>query len=90
MVADHFEKIDKLLRAISRLVRIAIRKLLHLNHHCIWHLESGFGFLQGYISQQLMALPLARIFKERRKGLIVFYQVGNPAVFKLLDAVYKL
>lgn len=90
MVIEKFEEEAKLLKAISHPVRIAILELLRHNDHCVCHLEAALGFRQAYISQHLMVLRDAGIVKDRREGWNIYYHVGNPEVFDLLDSVYKL
>jgi DNA-binding transcriptional ArsR family regulator len=77
-------------KILTHPARIAILNILRDGEHCVCHMEANLGFRQSYISQQLAVLREAGLIADRREGWNIFYQVINPQIYDLLDAVSRL
>ena len=53
-------------------------------------METGLGYRQAYVSQQLAILREAGIVCDHRDGLNIFYSVKHPVVFSLLDTARSM
>ncbi len=85
-----YEQQAQFLKLLTHPARLAILDVLRDNEACVCHLEAVLGFRQAYISQQLAVLREAGLIQDRREGWNVFYQVSNPQIFTVIDAVESL
>jgi DNA-binding transcriptional ArsR family regulator len=77
----------KIFKLLTHPTRIAILEILRDGEHCVCHMEAHLGLKQAYISQQVAVLREAGIIQDRRDGWNIFYNVTNPLIFIILDAI---
>ena len=87
---DPLDAQTQVFKILTHPARIAILNILRDGEHCVCHMEAYLGFRQSYISQQLAVLREAGLIQDRRVGWNIFYQVINPNIYAVLDAVEKL
>ncbi len=80
----------RIARAISHPVRLQILNELREGGAYVMHLTSVLGRPQANISQHLMVLREAGLVTAVREGMTVFYQVSEPEVMDVLDALLAL
>lgn len=67
--------------------RLAILDVLREGEQCVCHMEAVLGLRQAHISQHLMVLREAGLVTDRRDGWNIFYQVVQPKIFAVIDAM---
>jgi DNA-binding transcriptional ArsR family regulator len=85
-----YEGQTQIFKVLTHPVRLAILDILRDGEHCVCHMEAHLGFRQAYISQQLSVLREAGLIQDRRDGWNIFYRVGDPRIFALLDVVQTM
>jgi len=80
----------RIARAISHPVRLQILNELRDGGAYVMHLTSVLGRPQANISQHLMVLREAGLVRAMREGMTVFYQVSDPEVLTVVDALLAL
>jgi DNA-binding transcriptional ArsR family regulator len=90
MDTTDIERQAQIFRALMHPARLAILKALRHDEACVCHLEACLGYRQAYLSQQLAALRGADLVRDRRDGWNVYYSVGQPDVFALLDTALRM
>jgi ArsR family transcriptional regulator len=74
----------ELLRALAHPVRLRILDILSQQEACVCHLTAILGKRQPYVSQQLATLREAGLVTDRREGTLIYYQLADEHVAKLL------
>jgi ArsR family transcriptional regulator len=85
-----YEGQTQIFKVLTHPVRLAILDILRDGEPCVCHMEAHLGFRQAYISQQLSVLREAGLIQDRHDGWNIFYRVGDPRIFALLDAVQAM
>jgi DNA-binding transcriptional ArsR family regulator len=67
--------------------RLEILELLRAGEACVCHIQAMLEQRQSYISQHLNVLRHAGLVTSRKDGLRVYYQVSDPQVFTVIDAM---
>ena len=80
----------RIARAISHPVRLQILNELREGGAYVMHLTSVLGRPQANISQHLMVLREAGLVTAIREGMTVLYQISDPEVMAVLDALLIL
>ncbi|HEY80565.1 MAG TPA: ArsR family transcriptional regulator [Anaerolineae bacterium] len=80
----------RIARAISHPVRLQILDELRDGGAYVMHLTSALGRPQANISQHLMVLREAGLVRASREGMTVLYQVSDPQVLTVVDALLAL
>lgn len=81
---------SKLYKILSHPTRLAILDILRDGEQCVCHMEAMTGLRQAHISQHLMALREAGLVTDRRDGWNIFYQVIQPEIYRIVDAMNTL
>lgn len=77
----------RLLKTLGHPARLAIVEVLRAGEACVCHLEAALRYRQAYLSQHLMILREAEVVTVRREGLNIYYQLKDPRVVTVLDAL---
>ena len=80
----------RIARAISHPVRLQILNELRDDGAYVMHLTSALERPQANISQHLMVLREAGLVQANREGMTVLYQVSDPQVLTVVDALLAL
>lgn len=77
---DGYLKAADLAKLLGHPVRMRILDILAQHEACVCHLTTVLHKRQAYVSQHLMRLREAGLVTDRRDGLMVFYQLAEPAL----------
>ncbi|HSR21505.1 MAG TPA: metalloregulator ArsR/SmtB family transcription factor [Anaerolineales bacterium] len=80
----------QLFKTLRHPARLAILDVLRVGEACVCHLEAALGYRQAYISQQLMVLRETGLVQDRRDGWNIFYRVGRPEIYRVLDSTREV
>ncbi len=83
-------EVARIARAISHPVRLQILNELRDGGAYVMHLTAVLGRPQANISQHLMVLRQAGLVTPIREGMTVLYQLSDPHILDVLDALEKL
>ncbi|NNE43116.1 MAG: winged helix-turn-helix transcriptional regulator [Gemmatimonadetes bacterium] len=93
-MSDHKPLNEKTLELVARRFRILadplrlqILQALHGGEMSVGELVEAVGAQQANVSKHLQQLHRAGILDRERRGVQVFYAVGDPTIFKLCDLV---
>jgi len=67
-----------LFKALSDETRLRIMVLLSEKELCVCRIEAALGLPQAKVSRHLAILRYARLVKDRRKGLWIYYSLSEP------------
>ncbi len=79
-----------ILLALSHSNRIKILEYLRAGEKCNCEIYPALGLEQSNLSRHLKVLQQAGLVITRKQGLSVYYQISDPNVFQVLDAVKNL
>jgi DNA-binding transcriptional ArsR family regulator len=74
-----------LFKALAHPKRLALLEALRDGERCVCELEQALKLRQAYVSQQLTVLREAGLVCYRKDGWNVFYRIGRPEVYTLLE-----
>ena len=74
-----------LFKALAHPKRLAILEALRDGERCVCELEEALHLRQAYVSQQLTVLREAGLVCYRKDGWNVYYRIGRPEVYTLLE-----
>jgi len=77
-------------KALAHPVRIKILELLRTGEMSVTDLQALLEIEASSVSQQLAVLRGKNIVEARKAGTTVYYSVGDPALYELLDAARKI
>ena len=80
----------RIARAISHPVRLQILNELRQEGAYVMHLTATLERPQANISQHLMVLREAGLVRAIREGMTVLYQIRDPEVLTVVDALLTL
>ena len=86
-VPDFFTISAEILTALAHPSRLEILELLRGGEQCVCHIQAVLDQRQAFVSQHLIILRQAGLLTNRKEGKRVYYQVCDPQVFKILDAL---
>ena len=72
-------------KTLAHPARIRVLELLRDGERSVGDLIPEVGLEASHLSQQLGILRRANILKTRKDGSTVFYSVGDPRIFTLLE-----
>jgi DNA-binding transcriptional ArsR family regulator len=84
-MVDGYSKQAQLFQALSHPVRLRILDILSRQEACVCHLTCILDQRQPYVSQQLATLREAGLVTDRRDGTLIYYQLADDRLAKLLD-----
>ena len=87
MKQTSYRQAARLYHLLSHLARLRILDELRRSEACVCHLQAMLGRPQAYVSQQLRVLREAGVVTARKDGLLVYYQLADPRVERLLEEV---
>jgi DNA-binding transcriptional ArsR family regulator len=70
--------------------RIRVLEVLRDGERAVSELIPAVGIEASHLSQQLGIMRRANLVQARKDGASVFYSVGNPMVFELLDVAKRI
>jgi len=76
--------------ALAHPLRLRILDLLRDEGAYVMHLTHALGRPQAVISQHLMVLRAVGLVRDRREGVMVMYNLADPQVARLVDAVREV
>lgn len=85
----NLEKKAKILKALGQPTRLRIMEYLRDGERCVCEIFPAIGGQQSNVSRHLAVLKQAGLVLDRRVGVSVFYQVKDPAIFKILDRLNR-
>lgn len=85
--ADHIAATLKLLANTDRMLLLC---KLSEGERCVGELEEELAIRQPTLSQQLGVLRSEEVVATRREGKNVFYSISDPAVMKVIAALYRI
>jgi len=77
---DGYTTAAELAKLLGHPVRLRILDILAEHEACVCHLTAILHQRQAYVSQHLMRLREAGLVIDRRDGLMVYYQLAEPAL----------
>jgi DNA-binding transcriptional ArsR family regulator len=87
MKQSSYRQAARLYHLLSHPARLRILDELRRSEACVCHLQAMLGRPQAYVSQQLRVLREAGVVRTRKDGLLVYYQLADPRVERLLAEV---
>ncbi len=79
-----------LFKVLSNPVRIQILDALRTGERSVNDIAVWLEVEPSSISQQLAILRSRNLVMSRKQGNYVFYSIGDPAIFKVLDAALEV
>jgi ArsR family transcriptional regulator len=77
-------------KALAHPLRISILDALRDGEKTVAELSQQFEIEPAYASQQLAVLRNRNIIAARKSGANVYYSVGDPIIFRLLDVAKEI
>jgi DNA-binding transcriptional ArsR family regulator len=87
MKQSSYRQAARLYHLLSHPARLCILDELRRSEACVCHLQAMLGRPQAYVSQQLRVLREAGVVTTRKDGLLVYYQLADSRVARLLAEV---
>jgi DNA-binding transcriptional ArsR family regulator len=87
MSSQGYEAAAGVFQVLSHEARLQILDELRKAEACVCHLQTVLGRPQAYVSQQLRVLRESGLVHDRREGSMVYYQLADPQVEKVLNDV---
>ncbi len=82
--------ITDFLQVLAEVSRLQILCCLREGEQNVTQIVQGTGLGQANVSKQLQLLARAGLVTREQRGIKVYYQVANPALFELCDLVGKI
>jgi DNA-binding transcriptional ArsR family regulator len=79
-----------LFKVLSNPVRIQILDSLRLGEQSVNSIAQWIEAEPSAVSQQLAVMRRYNLVRSRKQANYVYYSVGDPAIFKVLDAALDL
>lgn len=89
-IKDNASKASSLLKAISHESRLLILCMLLKKEMAVGELAEHSDLSQSAFSQHLLVLKNNGLIKSRKASLNVYYSIKDPAVKKILQALYSI
>ena len=77
-------------KTLGHPARIRILEVLQSGEHQVSELLGEVGLEASHLSQQLGVMRRANIIQARKVGSNVYYSVGDPMLFKLLEVAKRI
>lgn len=77
-------------KALAHPLRISILDTLRNGEKTVAEISQQFEIESAYASQQLAVLRNRNIIVARKSGSNVYYSIGDPIIFKLLDVAKEI
>lgn len=77
-------------KALGHPARIRVLELLRDGEKAVSELIPAVGIEASHLSQQLGLMRRANLIQSRKVGSSVFYAVGEPLIFDLLDVARRI
>lgn len=77
-------------KALGHPVRVRVLELLREGEKPVSELIPKVGIEASHLSQQLGLMRRANLIQSRKVGSSVYYSVGEPLIFDLLDVARKI
>lgn len=90
MVVPIYQLKAEFFKTLAHPARIRVLEVLTDGEHSVGQLVPAVGIEASHLSQQLGVLRRANLVQTRKEGSSVFYSVGNPAIFELLDVAKRI
>lgn len=79
-----------LFKVLSNPVRIQILDALRIGEQSVNLIAQWLEIEPSAVSQQLAVMRRYNLVRSRKQGNFVYYSVGDPTIFKALDAALEL
>ena len=79
-----------LFKVLSNPVRIQILDALRISEQSVNSIAQGIEAEPSAVSQQLAVMRRYNLVRSRKQGNFAYYSVGDPTIFKVLDAALEL
>ncbi|MGA2472388.1 MAG: metalloregulator ArsR/SmtB family transcription factor [Acidimicrobiales bacterium] len=77
-------------KSLGHPARVRIVEILRKGERPVSELIPEVGIEASHLSQQLGVMRRANLIQVRKVGTSVFYSVGNPMLFELLDVAKQI
>jgi len=81
---DPYKEQANLIKAMGHPTRLRILEILSHGEACVCHLTTVLDSRQPYVSQLLMSLREAGLVRDRRDGIMVYYQLGDARISEVI------
>ena len=89
-IEENSKKASELLKAISHADRLVILCSLSQSEMSVGELQKHSSLSQSAFSQHLKVLRDKELVKFRKESQTVYYSINDPAVKKILEALYEI
>jgi DNA-binding transcriptional ArsR family regulator len=90
MTAPIYQVKAEFFRTLAHPARIRVLEILHGGERPVSELIPEVGIEASHLSQQLGVMRRAGIIQSRKVGSNVYYSVGDPKLFELLDVAKRI
>ena len=90
MTAPIYQVKAEFFRTLGHPARIRVLEILQAGERPVGELIPEVGIEASHLSQQLGVMRRAGIIQSRKVGSNVFYSVGDPKFFELLDVAKRI
>lgn len=90
MTAPIYQVKAEFFRTLGHPARIRVLEILHGGERPVSELIPEVGIEASHLSQQLGVMRRAGIIQSRKVGSNVYYSVGDPKLFELLDVAKRI
>ena len=90
LLRDKADEIAATLKLLANTDRMLLLCKLSEGEHCVGELEEALDIHQPTLSQQLGVLRNEEVVATRKEGKNVFYSISDPAVMKVIAALYRI
>ena len=84
------DRLAEYFKVLSEPNRVAVLDVLKEGELNVTGVVERTGLSQALVSKHLKLLTIAGVVKRRPRGSLVFYQVADKGVFKLISQAQKL
>ena len=84
-----FAELSEILKAIAHPIRLSIVAGLLKDECNVSKIQERLGLPQSTVSQHLAVLRRNGVVRARREGVKVCYQVTNPRIRKMVEAMIR-
>ena len=81
---------NNLFKVLSNPVRIQILDALRISEQSVNSIAQWIEAEPSAVSQQLAVMRRYNLVRSRKQGNFAYYSVGDPTIFKVLDAALEL
>ena len=87
LTRDALELVARRFAVLAEPMRLRLIQALFEGERSVGDLVAATGGTQGNVSRHLQTLTQAHVLSRRKEGLLVFYAIADPSIYRLCELV---